>query len=118
VVLAGAAGVGKTRLAGEALVAAERRGAAARWAAGTGASQGLPLGAFAALLETVGGDPAQVLRRATEALVAGAGRAGVVVAVDDAHLLDELSAVPAAPGRRGARIGSAAAGRGGVALVR
>lgn len=92
-VLAGAAGVGKTRLAGEALAAAERRGAAARWAAGTGASQGLPLGAFAALLEAVGGDPTQMLRRATGALAAGAGRAGVVVVVDDAHLLDELSAL-------------------------
>ena len=86
-------GVGKTRLAGEALVAAERRGAAARWAAGTGASQGLPLGAFAALL----GRPVGIRPRCCGGLprtpFAGAGRPGVVVGVDDAHLLDELSAL-------------------------
>ncbi|MDQ2790088.1 MAG: AAA family ATPase, partial [Actinomycetota bacterium] len=35
VVLAGAAGVGKTRLAREALAAAEQRGALIRWAAAT-----------------------------------------------------------------------------------
>jgi predicted ATPase len=33
------------------------------------------------------------MRQASEALLAGAGRAGVIVGVDDAHLLDELSAV-------------------------
>lgn len=93
VVLAGAAGVGKTRLAREALAAAEQRGATSWWAAGTGSAHGLPLGAFAAILGAVGADPIQVLRQATEALLAGAGRAGVVVGVDDAHLLDELSAL-------------------------
>lgn len=92
VVLAGAAGVGKTRLAREALASAEQRGVATRWATGTASARALPLGAFAALLGTVGGDPARVLRQATDALLAGAGRAGVVVGVDDAHLLDELSA--------------------------
>jgi DNA-binding NarL/FixJ family response regulator len=38
------------------------------------------------------GDPLQAPRRATEALLEGATGAGVVVGVDDAHLLDELSA--------------------------
>jgi hypothetical protein len=51
------------------------------------------LGAFAATLGVVGPDPARLVRQASEALLAGAGRAGVVVGVDDAHLLDELSAV-------------------------
>lgn len=92
VVLAGAAGVGKTRLAREALASAEQRGVATRWATGTASTRALPLGAFAALLGTVGGDPVRVLPQATDALLAGTGRAGVVVGVDDAHLLDELSA--------------------------
>jgi DNA-binding NarL/FixJ family response regulator len=93
VVLAGSAGVGKTRLAREALMAAERRGALTRWAVATASARVLPLGAFAATLGVVGPDPARLVRQASEALVSGAGRAGVVVGVDDAHLLDELSAV-------------------------
>ena len=93
VVLAGVAGVGKTRLAQEALVAAGQRGAVTRWAVGTASARVLPLGAFAAMLGVVGSDPARLVAQASEALVAGAGRAGVVVGVDDAHLLDEVSAV-------------------------
>jgi DNA-binding NarL/FixJ family response regulator len=93
VVLAGPPGVGKTRLAREALAAAQQRGALTRWAVGTASARALPLGAFAATLGVVGPDPAQLVRQASEALLAGAGRAGVIVGVDDAHLLDELSAV-------------------------
>ncbi|MGH3781960.1 MAG: LuxR C-terminal-related transcriptional regulator [Pseudonocardiaceae bacterium] len=93
VVLAGPAGVGKTRLAREALAAAEQRGALTRWAVATASARTLPLGAFAATLGVVGPDPARLVRQASEALLVGAGRAGVVIGVDDAHLLDELSAV-------------------------
>jgi DNA-binding NarL/FixJ family response regulator len=93
VVLAGAAGVGKTRLAREALAAAEQRGALTRWVVATASARALPLGAFAATLGVVGPDPARLVRQASDALLAGAGRAGAVVGVDDAHLLDELSAM-------------------------
>lgn len=93
VVLAGAAGVGKTRLAREALAAAEQRGALTRWAVATASARTLPLGAFAATLGVVGPDPARLVRQASDALLAGAGKAGVIVGVDDAHLLDELSAM-------------------------
>jgi hypothetical protein len=51
------------------------------------------LGALAATLGVVGPDPARLVRQASDALLAGAGRPGVIVGVDDAHLLDELSAV-------------------------
>lgn len=84
--------MGKTRLAREALAAAEQRGALTRWVVATASARALPLGAFAATLGVVGPDPARLVRQASEALLAGAGRASVVVGVDDAHLLDELSA--------------------------
>jgi hypothetical protein len=93
VVLAGAPGVGKTRLVREALAAAEQRGALTRWAVATASARALPLGAFAATLGVVGSDPARLVRQASAALLAGAGKGGVIVGVDDAHLLDELSAM-------------------------
>jgi type II secretory pathway predicted ATPase ExeA len=91
VVLAGAAGVGKTRLAREALAVAKQRGALTRWAVATASARALPLGAFAATLGVLGPDPARLVRQASDALLAGAGKAGVVIGVDDAHLLDEQS---------------------------
>jgi len=93
VVLAGAAGVGKTRLAREALELASGRGAAVRWAMATASARVLPLGAFIPLLGELGSDPSQLLRKARAALVPRAPHPGVVVGVDDAHLLDELSAL-------------------------
>lgn len=94
IVLAGAAEVGKTRLAREALVRAERLGMATRLATATASAPPLPLGAFTAVLGgNLGGDPASLLRQATDALLADSGRSGVVVGVDDAHLLDEMSAL-------------------------
>ena len=89
-VLAGAPGVGKTRLAREVLARVASRGVIVRWAMATASSRKLPLGAFAGLLADLGQDQAQVLPRAAEVLLAGRDR--VIVAVDDAHLLDELSA--------------------------
>jgi hypothetical protein len=47
VVIAGSAGVGKTRLAREAMAAARNCGWAVHWVAGTVAAQSIPLGAFA-----------------------------------------------------------------------
>jgi DNA-binding CsgD family transcriptional regulator len=87
VVLAGPAGVGKTRLAREAVTAAGHRGAVTHWAVGTASARSLPLGPFAALLGGVGVDPTRALREAVDAL------SGAVVGIDDAHLLDEISAL-------------------------
>lgn len=91
-VLAGDAGVGKTRLAREALTLAEQHGVVVRWVTATASSRNLPLGAFTTVIGTLGSDPMWLMARAREALLAGADGGGVVVGVDDAHLLDELSA--------------------------
>lgn len=91
-VLVGAAGVGKTRFAREALRAARKRGVGVHWATATTSARELPLGAFASLLGPVDGDPVHLFQRATSALLSRAGARGVVVGVDDGHLLDGASA--------------------------
>ncbi|MGH3599890.1 MAG: AAA family ATPase, partial [Pseudonocardiaceae bacterium] len=93
VVIAGPAGVGKTRLAREALAAAKRGGRVTRWAAGTSAAAAIPLGAVAHLLPAVGAvsDPLTLLQRAGAAIAEQGKGHRLVIGIDDAHLLDELS---------------------------
>jgi len=90
IVLAGSAGVGKTRLAHEAVALERRRGAQVRWTTATECARTVPLGAFPDLLPTPG-DPQTLVPRVVDRIMDGPSR--VVVAVDDAHLLDELSAL-------------------------
>lgn len=90
-VLAGVAGVGKTRLAREALSDTKLQGCRTHWIVAAESSRHLPLGAFALTVGDVGRDPLQVLQRAAGALLAGPDRQTVIV-VDDAHLLDDTSA--------------------------
>lgn len=99
VILAGAAGVGKTRLASELLIRLEAAGARAVRVIATRAGAGIPLGAFASLLpakppgQGAGvDDRAYHLRQCAEHLVASAAGHRLVVFVDDAHLLDDSSA--------------------------
>ena len=92
VVLAGTAGVGKTRLAREALRRTARPGSQIRWAYGTASARSTPLGALEGLLGDLGPDPANVVRRAVENLGSPSGPRPLI-AVDDAHELDELSAL-------------------------
>jgi tetratricopeptide (TPR) repeat protein len=95
VVVAGDAGVGKTRLTREVLAIAQARGLATRWAVATQAASTIPLGALAQLLPDLGDrapNQAQLLRRATVALEEQAGSRRLVLGVDDAHLLDDSSA--------------------------
>ncbi|WP_432492651.1 AAA family ATPase [Kineococcus gypseus] len=98
VVVAGPAGVGKTRLAREALALPARRGARVLWAHGSAAARPLPLGAFAGLLDVPDDVPdtgpeagaADTVGRALERL---ARQRPLVLVVDDAHLLDQHSAL-------------------------
>ncbi|MGH3854369.1 MAG: AAA family ATPase [Pseudonocardiaceae bacterium] len=92
--LAGAPGVGKTRLAREALAAAAARGCSTGWAAASRAVAAIPFGAMAHLLPADGDNSShlQVLQRAGQWLASRAGGRRVVLGVDDAHLLDDASA--------------------------
>lgn len=90
VVVAGPAGVGKTRLAREGLGTLNSRAVTVCWAHGSAAVRPLPLGAFAGLLDLHSDDPADSIARALTRL---ASLRPLVLAVDDAHLLDEHSAI-------------------------
>lgn len=90
-VIRGAAGVGKSRIAREALLAAESRGYECRWAVGTTAARGIPLGAFTAWARSGVTDTVQLVHGVIESLTAAPAGSSVVVAVDDVHLLDDLS---------------------------
>lgn len=97
VVVAGPAGVGKTRLAREALTTLTAGGAAARWVNATESTRAMPLAAMGAVVGLPTGAQVTpvglgVVRAAAEAVVDGVGPANVVLGVDDSHLLDELSA--------------------------
>lgn len=92
VVIAGSAGVGKTRLAREAMAAARDCGWTVRWASGTLAARSIPLGAFAQWADRLEGNPLQLVAGAINAITASPGGTPVLVVVDDARLLDDLSA--------------------------
>jgi DNA-binding CsgD family transcriptional regulator len=91
VLLAGPAGVGKTRLARAALASRGRRGRL-RWLAASASARPIPLGAFAPVLGPPPIDPRglpSILAHAYSALCA---EQRLILGIDDAHLLDEVSA--------------------------
>jgi predicted ATPase len=95
VVLAGPAGVGKTRLAREALGRAEEQRAATTWVVATRAGASIPFGPFAHLLPDTLPPTASrldLLHQIAEELARRSRGGRLVVGVDDAHLLDEASA--------------------------
>lgn len=92
-ILGGAAGVGKTRLARE--TARRFPDWSVSWATVSPTAADLPLGGLAGLTlagGTSASDPAGLLARLTAALIERARGRPVLVVVDDAHLLDDLSA--------------------------
>jgi DNA-binding NarL/FixJ family response regulator len=96
VVITGAAGVGKTRLASEVLEAAADRGYATVRVTATEAGRAIPLGPFAGFFPVDSGvdaAPAQLLGLARRAICAREDGRRVVLLVDDAHLLDPASAM-------------------------
>ncbi|OBI83840.1 AAA family ATPase [Mycobacterium sp. E740] len=92
VVIVGAAGVGKTRLAREVLRLAENAGERTTWIVGTESARALPLGAFTTVINDSSADPLPNVRQLISSLVAQQRRGRSVLAIDDAHLLDPLSA--------------------------
>ena len=92
VVICGAAGVGKTRLAREVLARAQAAGERTNWITGTESARPLPLGAFTgSITETASGSMPDV-GRLINSFVAQQRQGKVLIGVDDAHLLDGLSA--------------------------
>lgn len=92
-VIAGLAGVGKTRLARAATDAAARAGWAVRRIAGTATGRPVTLGAFARWADDTDTSPLALARKVFSGLTAGTDGAPLLVFVDDAHLLDDLSAL-------------------------
>jgi DNA-binding CsgD family transcriptional regulator/tetratricopeptide (TPR) repeat protein len=99
VILAGASGVGKTRLAHEVLAASASGGAQPQWVAATRSAATVALGAFAHLVpgESLaigeGQDRRAVIFDAiVRAIEHHSAQGRPVVGVDDAHLLDDASA--------------------------
>lgn len=93
VALFGEAGVGKTRLVTEVLEGCRADGMAVEWVRATEAARGIALGAFAHLLAPA--DAAHnhddLLHLALARLLRRAGDGPFLLAVDDAHLLDDTS---------------------------
>jgi DNA-binding CsgD family transcriptional regulator len=95
VVITGAAGVGKTRLATEVARAAEDTGYASVRVTATEAGRAIPLGPFAHMLPAEADRAAtllQLLRLARAAIAIREDGRPVALLVDDAHLLDAASA--------------------------
>jgi DNA-binding CsgD family transcriptional regulator len=95
VVLAGEAGIGKTRLAREALTRAGSAGWDIEWLAATRAAASIPFGVVSHLLppaERLSDNRLDTLRRAADLLADRSRERRLLLGVDDAHLLDDASA--------------------------
>ena len=93
-VIAGPAGVGKTRLAAEACRLAETSGIVSVRVVASRAAARMPLGALAPLLPPIDSPPGvDLLHQASAALRERAGDEWLLLVVDDAHNLDDASAV-------------------------
>lgn len=89
----GEPGVGKTRLIAEAVEGCRRDGMAVEWVRATEAARQIQLGSFAHLLapDAAAHNHDDLLHLALARLDARAGTGPFLLAVDDAHLLDDTS---------------------------
>lgn len=95
VAIVGVAGVGKTRLAREALTRWSGRGRDHEWVVATRAAASIPFGALSHLLPDAmwsGDSRVALLARVIDRVTARTASGPVLTVVDDAHLLDEASA--------------------------
>lgn len=92
VALVGGAGVGKTRLAREVAAVAATQGWVVRSVEGTAAGQAIPLGGFAKWIDRLDDQPLNLVSTVINSITAAPESTPVLVTVDDAHLLDDLSA--------------------------
>ena len=92
IVISGAAGVGKSRLAHAILDAARQAGRDGRHLAATESARSVPLGVFAEYATGSGDDPLARISTVLQAVTSGSDHAPVVL-IDDAHLLDDQSAL-------------------------
>lgn len=93
IVIAGLAGVGKSRLARAAADASALSGWSVRRIAGTATGRSVTLGAFARWADDVESAPVALARKVFAGLTAGSDGSPLLLLVDDAHLLDDLSAM-------------------------
>lgn len=91
IVVCGAAGVGKSRVAREALKSAALTGHEVRWIVGTSSARTIPLGAVSSWVGPAVNDTLDLLRRAIASLSSSSPGTSVVLGVDDVALLDDLS---------------------------
>jgi DNA-binding CsgD family transcriptional regulator len=91
----GDAGVGKTRLIREALARWSAAGHRSEWLVATRGLRSIPFGTVSHLLPagvTLDASPLSLIGEVAASLTSQAGRGPTVVAIDDAHLLDDASA--------------------------
>jgi DNA-binding CsgD family transcriptional regulator len=91
IVICGAAGVGKSRLAREAVDIAASQGFEVRWVIGTSSARTIPLGALASWAEPGDRGSLEVVREAINVLSSATAGKTPFVGVDDVPMLDDLS---------------------------
>jgi DNA-binding CsgD family transcriptional regulator len=91
IVVCGAAGVGKSRIAREALHDMAPNGYDARWIVGTSSARTIPLGALSSWTGPAVTDSLELVRGAIASLTSSSPGKTTVLGVDDVALLDDLS---------------------------